>query len=185
VDATERDAIYAQIPDEGTLKLTAPNVIVTSDTYTFTTTARTAATKAQAKSTMKDIRVVPNPYYGRSDYQASLFDKRVKFTNLPAECTIKIFTVSGDLVRILTHNGASSNNVQNGNDRRNTNPLNLFAEPTSGFTAMETWNLQNDDGKYVASGMYIALVEAKGVGKKLVKFAIIQEEVAINGPDNR
>lgn len=185
VDATERDAIYAQIPDEGKLKLTAPNVIVTSDTYTFTTTARTAATKAQTKSMMKDIRVVPNPYYGRSDYQASLFDKRVKFTNLPAECTIKIFTVSGDLVRTLTHNGASSNNVQNGNDRRNTNPLNLFAEPTAGFTAMETWNLQNDDGKFVASGMYIALIEAKGFGKKLVKFAIIQEELTINGPDVR
>jgi hypothetical protein len=186
ITAAERSSIYSQIPDDGTFHILANHIIISYvDEFSFTSTARTEATKAQAKSTMKDIRVVPNPYYGRSTYQASLFDKRVKFTNLPAECTIKIFTVSGDLVKTLVHNNQTNGDVQNGNDRRNTNPLNLFAEPDANFTALETWNLQNEDGKFVASGMYIALVEAKGVGKKLVKFAVIQEEIQINGPDNR
>ncbi len=40
-------------------------------------------------------------------------------------------------------------------------------------------------GAFVASGMYIALIEAPGIGKKTVKFAIIQEEMRIDGPDNR
>ena len=128
---------------------------------------------------MDGILVVPNPFYGRSTYQASLFDKRIKFTGLPGACTIRIFTVAGDLVRTIRHNEGSTN------DRMNTNPLDLTYTPNDAATSTETWNLQNEVGDYVASGMYIALIEAPGYGKKTVKFAVIQEKFTINGPDIR
>jgi hypothetical protein len=179
--AVERDTVYTYIPDDGTFHIFANHVNTTSDVFTFSTTANAVTTaKKDLKKGLDDIKVVPNPYYGREEaYQASLFDKRVKFTNLPAGCTIKIFTVAGDMIASISHNSASNN------DRRNVSPLDLTGTPASASTSIEHWNLQNADGKFVASGMYIALVDAPGIGKKLVKFAVIQEEVTINGPDIR
>ncbi|MCB0834621.1 MAG: hypothetical protein KDC45_14230, partial [Bacteroidetes bacterium] len=179
--AAERDTIYTQIPDDGTFHIFANHVNSTADQFTFSTTANAVTTaKKDLKKELDDIKVVPNPYYGRAEaYQASLFNKVVKFTNLPATCTIKIFTVAGDLVAVVNHNSTSNN------DRTNVNPLDLTGTPAAASTSSERWGLQNTDGKFVASGMYVALVEAPGVGKKLVKFAIIQEEVQINGPDIR
>ncbi len=169
------------MPETGTVfRITSTKPNANDDKYRFTTVVNKASTeKADVKDDMKNIRVVPNPYYGRSDYQQSLFDKQVKFTHLPSVCTIKIFTVSGDLVTTLNHN-ASSNN-----DRDNNNPLDLNFAGNDQTTSVERWNLQNAGGKFVASGMYIAVIEAKGKGKKIVKFAVIQEEITINGPDVR
>lgn len=165
---------------EDQFQINPTKVLTETDKYRFTGTANTVSTaKADVKSGMKNIKVVPNPYYGRSDYQASLFDKQVKFTHLPDVCTIKIFTVSGDLVTTLTHNDVSNNN------RKNTNPLNTSVTPAGAYTSTEVWNLQNTGGKYVASGMYVAVIEAPGKGKQIVKFAVIQEEITINGPDVR
>jgi hypothetical protein len=175
------NALQARPANGSTFRIVATKPNQSTDQFSFTATANSVTT---AKSTLKkgldEIKVVPNPYYGRSEnYQASLFDKRVKFTNLPATCTIKIFTVAGDLVRTIQHNNASDN------DRVNVTPLDLAANPAAANTSIEHWDLQNEDGKWVASGMYVALVEASGIGKKLVKFAVIQEEVTINGPDIR
>ena len=41
------------------------------------------------------INVVPNPYYAYSAYEKNQIENRVKFTNLPEKCTIRIYTVSG------------------------------------------------------------------------------------------
>lgn len=178
--AAERSRLYAAIPDEGTLHLVAPNILLPGDQYTFSTTANSQITaKSELKKSLKNVLIVPNPYLGRSSYQASLFDKVIKFTNLPATCTIKIFTVSGDLVATLNHNSGSDN------DRANTNPLSQTSVATARETSVERWDLRNPGGKYVASGMYVALVEAPGIGKRTLKFAVIQEEIQINGPDNR
>lgn len=157
---------------------TKPNA--TDDQFTFSGTARNAApTKAEMKSGLKNAKVVPNPYYGRSEYQESLFDKRIKFINLPGTCTIRVFTVSGDLVATIAHNATSNN------DRTNSNPLSATATGTPAETSVETWDLRNPGGKFVASGMYVAVIDAPGIGKKTLKFAVIQEEIKINGPDVR
>ena len=39
------------------------------------------------------INVVPNPYYAYSEYENNRLDTRVKITNLPEICTVKIYTV--------------------------------------------------------------------------------------------
>ncbi|NOG46607.1 MAG: hypothetical protein HND50_22335, partial [Calditrichaeota bacterium] len=36
------------------------------------------------------------------------------------------------------------------------------------------WNLKNEAGRRIASGMYIAHIEVPGVGEKVVKFAVVQ-----------
>jgi len=170
-----------RLPEAGTIfRITTAKPNSVSDGFVFNETAPTRATsKSALKAGLKNILVVPNPYYGRSTYQLSLFDKRIKFTNLPGHCTIKVFTVNGDLVNTIVHDSQSNN------DQVNTSPLNLSFQATGTETSTETWNLQNTGGKFVASGIYVALIEAPGIGRTTVKFAVIQEAVTINGPDVR
>ena len=92
-----------------------------------------------AKSALDMINVVPNPYYGYSSYEVNQLDNRVKITNLPQVATIKIFTVSGTLVRELKKDDA--------------------------VTSID-WDLKNDFGIPIASGMYVIHVETYINGKK-------------------
>jgi hypothetical protein len=89
------------------------------------------------------INVVPNPYYAYSGYETSQLDNRVKFTNLPEKCTIKIFTVSGTQIRMFTKDSPQ--------------------------TSMD-WDLKNQAGIPIASGLYIIHVEVPGVGEKILKW---------------
>jgi hypothetical protein len=52
---------------------------------------------------LSKIRVVPNPYLASAAWDVSPSQKRLEFINLPPECTIRIYTISGVLVRILDH----------------------------------------------------------------------------------
>ena len=54
----------------------------------------------EALSSVLDIiNVVPNPYYAFSEYERDRRDTRVKITNLPERCKVRIYDVSGKLVR--------------------------------------------------------------------------------------
>ncbi len=87
-----------------------------------------------AKDAMELINVVPNPYYGYSSYETNQLDNRVKITNLPTMATISIFTVSGTLVRKLKKDDK--------------------------LTSID-WDLKNDYGIPVASGLYVIHVRGK------------------------
>jgi len=87
-----------------------------------------------AKDAMEMINIVPNPYYGYSSYETNQLDNRVKITNLPQLVTISIFTVSGTLVRKIK----KDDNV----------------------TSVD-WDLKNDYGIPIASGLYIIHVRGK------------------------
>ncbi len=161
--------IYNQpMPEIGTIfRINTAKPNSASDVFTFSSTANSVVTsKKDLKRALKDIKVVPNPFYKYSSFETQ-FDKLIKFTHLPDECTIRIFTVAGDLVKTIRHN-ASSNN-----DRVNLSPYDDGFEPEASATSIEKWDLTTANGRYVASGMYIALIESKA-GKHFVKFAIIQ-----------
>jgi hypothetical protein len=49
------------------------------------------------------IRVVPNPYIATSSFELGPTEKQIHFINLPSECTIRIYTISGNLVNTLEH----------------------------------------------------------------------------------
>jgi hypothetical protein len=107
-----------------------------------------------AKSSLDNIYVVPNPYVGANEIEPAnrlagqtRGERRIYFENLPPKCTIRIFTLSGDLVTLIEHDeGVAS--------------------------GREYWNLLNKDGFSVSYGVYIAHVDAPGIGETLVKFAL-------------
>lgn len=125
------------------------------DEFTLTTKAGTFSNEL-ASSRLDKIYVVPNPYVGFSEIEPTnklpgqtRGERRIYFENLPPRCTIRIFTISGDLVNVIEHNEGYDN-------------------------GREFWNLLNSDGFSVAYGLYIAHIEAPGIGEKLVKFALIK-----------
>jgi hypothetical protein len=148
--------IVPRMPGNGDVLLIATRrPFASSDRFTITTEASTVSTE-RAASLMDQIYVVPNPYVGLSDIEptnrlpgATRGERRIYFEHLPSQCTIRIFTINGDLVQTLNHDAG----VQNGR---------------------EYWNLLNRDGFSVAYGVYIAHIDAPGVGEKILKFALIK-----------
>lgn len=164
------------LEEESKLVLTPNRVNSTADVYTVETTLnQTKYSEERASADISNVKAVPNPYNGTSLYNLSQFDRRIKFVNLPGTATIKIFTVSGELVRTLEHNDSSDNN------RRNTDPFRQ-GDADPGFTSIEEWDLKTEQGNYVASGFYIAYIDAGDLGTTFVKLIIIQEKEIITGP---
>ncbi|MBF8248287.1 MAG: hypothetical protein HW374_1087 [Bacteroidetes bacterium] len=108
-----------------------------------------------ARNSLDKIRVVPNPYVAastweeRNPFSSGRGPRAIHFTHLPQVCTIRIFTISGEVVAEIKHNGEM---------------LDGTAE----------WNLLTRDNLSVAYGIYIYHVDAGSVGEKVGKFAIIK-----------
>lgn len=100
------------------------------------------------------VAVVPNPYRGDIDYfsfdppwekpdasrnQWMEQDRRIQFINLPRHCEIRIYTVSGDLVKVIQHN-----------------------DPVIGY---EDWNLTSSAGQAIASDIYLFTVQNLDTGE--------------------
>lgn len=110
------------------------------------------------------IRVVPNPYYGSSTYETQRVDTRVRITNLPNKCTIKIFTMNGTLVRTIKRDADGQEDIYTGvagtgNDTKQTKR-----------SPYVDWDLKNQNNIAVASGLYIFHIDAPGVGEKIIKW---------------
>ncbi len=101
-----------------------------------------------AKERLAQINVFPNPYFGHSDAEGGHFEQIVTFNNLPEKCTIRIFSLSGQLVRTLVHENR---------------------------TPFERWDLQNEERLPVASGMFIVHIET-AFGEKILKLGVINRE---------
>ena len=101
--------------------------------YAFSTSDITTRTNsnATAKTALDMINVVPNPYYAYSAYEGTTLDNIIKITNLPEKCTISIYTINGTLIRVLSK-----------------------SEPTTSFN----WDLKNQAGIPIASGLYLSLI---------------------------
>jgi len=124
----------------------------TGDVYRFTTAGEKYDLKI-AQSKLGNIYVVPNPYVAYSIFEepARLPNRRgekvLQFRNLPKECTIRIYTIAGELVHTLYKNDDSS---------------------------ILNWDLLSYEGMRVAYGVYIYHVEAPGIGEKIGRFAVIK-----------
>ena len=98
---------------------------------------------------LDSISVVPNPYMSRSHFQEA-DERRLRFTRLPSECQIRVYTVTGELVTVIDHSDAYDSN--------------------------EWWNLRSGkdhDGSEIAPGLYIFVVEAEDI-KHIGKFAVVR-----------
>ena len=105
------------------------------------------------------INVVPNPYYAYSSYETSQLDNRIKITNLPARCTVTILTQNGTLIRKFKRDTGI-----NQTEGTAVNPKSVNAE-----TSIE-WDLKNQSGIPVASGLYIIHIDAGALGSKTLKW---------------
>ncbi|MBC8402258.1 MAG: hypothetical protein H8E14_12285 [Candidatus Marinimicrobia bacterium] len=90
-----------------------------------------------------DIFVSPNPYVFNDPLRSfGLSDPyKMVFRNLPVRCTIRIYTISGDLVRTLVHKPDEVGNV----------------------SGSEAWNQKTESGLLVAPGLYIYHIESNTV----------------------
>jgi hypothetical protein len=94
------------------------------------------------------IRVVPNPYLGYSEFESGGAARKIQFVNLPPECTIRIYTISGILVRVLAH--------------------------TASEAGTESYDLMTREGLPLASGNYYYHVTVPDGRTHLGRFAVIQ-----------
>jgi len=128
-----------------------------ADVFEFTTKKEGQLTAEEEKELFDKVTVFPNPLFGfnvATSYTNSASDDPfVTFSNLPEDVTIKIYSLSGIHIRTLTQNDKSS--------------------PTSPFLR---WNLQNESGLRVASGMYLVVVSSPKYGDKVLKFGIVMPQ---------
>ncbi len=125
------------------------------DVFSFQT-RRAYVQKAQVKSDLNKIAVVPNPYISASEFElqprtqaGGRGDRLLYFIHLPAQCTIRIYTLAGDHVVTLEHDSA----LEDGS---------------------EPWDLLSKDRMEIAYGVYIYHVDAKDAGEFIGKFAVIK-----------
>lgn len=122
--------------------------------------------KDVAKNALDLIRIVPNPYLAYSQYETSQFDTRIKIINLPNKCTITIFALDGTLIRRLTRsidvNPATNKKID----------ISEGAALSDGEINLDSsldWDLKNDKGTPVSSGVYIVHIKADGLGERTQK----------------
>jgi hypothetical protein len=125
-----------------------------SDIYEFSMQGWKSAINLH--SALDDIYVVPDPYVAVNVLEpkqpAALTgrgERRVEFVNLPQRCTIRIFTVSGKLVKTIKHD-------------------------VDFKKGREPWDLLTKDGIEVAYGIYFYHVDAGKNGEKIGRFAVIK-----------
>ena len=117
-DTAMVDIVHAKMGDVYRLATYRP--FSKSDTYEFTTT-QSRVNKDSAKTQLNDIAVVPNPYVVAASWEprhvftSGRGPRKLDFINLPSECTIKIFTLSGYLVDTIEHQSGFESGVASWN----------------------------------------------------------------------
>lgn len=122
--------------------------------YQFSTKglAPTDYTKSTSVDALLDkIYAVPNPYKGQASggntYESNRLETKIKIINLPVTATINIYSLDGTLVRRL--------------EKNNNDPS-------------ITWDLFNQAGLPIASGMYLIHVHAYGKDKVIRWFGAMR-----------
>ncbi|MBK7107316.1 MAG: hypothetical protein IPH62_18740 [Ignavibacteriae bacterium] len=117
-----------------------------------------------------EIGVYPNPYYGEAYWDGNSERlRKIYFYNLPQECEIIIYTLSGDIVKKIYHNQQC-----NGSDLRwfETFSKDGKQQMSGGEHA---WDLITENDQAIATGLYIFTVKNEKNGNiKRGKFLIIK-----------
>jgi hypothetical protein len=122
------------------------------DRFQFTTTALKFE-PVNKDSLLNRIYVVPNPYvaFSPTENPGSSSNLRgenqLQFRNLPPKCTIRIYTMVGELVTTI---------------HKDDN------------TSSARWNVLSNEGQRLAYGVYLYHVDAPGIGEKIGRLALIK-----------
>ncbi|MFC1619560.1 hypothetical protein ACFL45_06400 [Candidatus Neomarinimicrobiota bacterium] len=111
-----------------------------------------AADRERIDEEIEKVRVVPNPYVVSSLWEQEFGELRaepirqIQFINLPPVCKIHIFTIAGDRLKTIEHDGSDGT---------------------------ETWDLRAESGREIATGIYLYLVKTDD-SEYLDRFAVIK-----------
>jgi hypothetical protein len=118
------------------------------DRYTFSTIPSTYS-KEIAKKDISQVKVFPNPYYGANAREQNKYQRFVTFNHLPARANFRVYTLSGVLVRAFTKSDPSQ---------------------------YATWDLSNDNGLPVSSGLYYIHIDMPDLGvEKILRLSVVME----------
>lgn len=90
------------------------------------------------------IHAVPNPYYGYTGYEQNRLDTRVRIINLPTKATVSIYSLDGALIQRLEKDNPNVSYID--------------------------WDIRNNKGLPIASGMYLMHVSAEGIGETVLRW---------------
>jgi hypothetical protein len=107
---------------------------------------RTSATVAD----LERVHTVPDPYYLTNPYESDAAHKVIKFVNLPDRANIRIYSLSGVLVRVIEHNSST-------------------------FGGQADWDVRNSGGRLVASGVYFYHIEAESGARRVGRMTLVTD----------
>jgi len=152
IDVAEED--YPEPGDVFRLNFVSP--FLSQDTLKFSIPEYDLTSGPLKTEDLSKITVVPNPYVVTNTLEPAVRNnqmnqrRRIMFTNLPAQCKIKIFTMSGYFVDEI--------DVDNSQDN-----------------GMAYWDLLTKEDLEIAAGIYIYHIRSGPTGEeKMGKFAIIK-----------
>jgi hypothetical protein len=95
---------------------------------------------------LSQISVVPNPFIAANEIQRGTGLQQILFTNLPPQATIRIYTISGNLLRVIEHSDGSGT---------------------------EPWDVRTRFDLLAASGNYYFHVTTRDGRTRIGRFAVI------------
>ncbi len=151
---TGNDSTAYQPTAGDTFKIATTKPFRKGDVFKFTAKA-VQIDNQLAKQDLERIKVVPNPYIGaaiwepKNPFSTGRGQREIHFTHLPMKCTIRIYTISGELVNTIEHNSTFNNGTA-------------------------TWDMLTKDNLDISYGIYIYHIDAPGIGEKVGKFSVIK-----------
>ncbi|WKZ69139.1 MAG: T9SS type A sorting domain-containing protein [Melioribacteraceae bacterium] len=131
-------------PEEGTIiRITTFRPLSDGDEFEISLEAPNFNDTESGKEKIDEISVFPNPFFAGNNITNQNY---VRFIGLPTKATIRIFTISGQLIRKLEKDDQ---------------------------TKYIDWDVRNGSNQIVAGGMYIAHLDMPGIGTKVLKVAVI------------
>ena len=125
---------------------TPGGVLLTSNRIMSQTYNHVNLLRAPVETPLSSTRIVPNPYSIASDVSRLRFGStsadRIAFFNIPAECKIRIYTETGELIKEILHTNGSGD---------------------------EYWNSNTSSGQVIVSGIYIVIFENIRTGERAIK----------------
>ena len=94
---------------------------------------------------MNEISVFPNPFYLNGENFAKGI-RSFKFARMPDEAIIRIYSLSGSLIKKIVK---------------------------SDLTAFAEWDLTDLNNHLVTAGIYLAYIEMPGIGEKIMKLVLV------------
>lgn len=150
-DPTWPNNVNQLMPEPGTtFRIITAKINMPGEKFRLTFNPTTYSEEVAEKD-LDRINIYPNPYYGANPRELNKYQRFVTINHLPVthRTNIKIYNLAGQLVKRLWNSGKQE----------------------------IRWDLNNEDGLPVASGLYLVHIEIPDYSfEKILKVGIIQEQ---------